>query len=89
MKRPGEEVRVFLMGDAASCGKRGQTLPKGYYNIESMLKLVASRDGQIGVCGSCMDARGISDSDLVDGCQRSTLDGLTDWVEWADEVVAF
>lgn len=35
-KRHGEQVRVFLIGDAASCANRGQTVPKGYYNIESV-----------------------------------------------------
>jgi uncharacterized protein involved in oxidation of intracellular sulfur len=89
VKRPGEEVRVFLMGDAASCAKRGQTVPKGHYNIASMLKVVSSRDGAIGVCGSCMDARGIADAELVDGCQRSTMEELTDWAQWANEAVAF
>lgn len=89
VKRAGEEVHVFLMGDAASCSKRGQALPKGFYNIESMLKVVIGRGGHVGVCGSCMDARGISESDLVDGCRRSALEELTDWVQRADKVVVF
>ena len=88
-KRDGQEVRVFLMADAASCAKRGQTVPKGYYNIETMLKSLALHKGEIGVCGSCMDARGIADSDLADVCKRSSMEELTDWVEWADEVLVF
>jgi uncharacterized protein involved in oxidation of intracellular sulfur len=60
-KREGEEVRVFLMGDAAACAKRGQQTPNGCYNLERMLKAVTQKDGQVGVCGSCMDARGIKD----------------------------
>lgn len=39
-----DEVRVFLMGDAVICGKRGQQTPNGFYNLERMLK-VASRQG--------------------------------------------
>jgi sulfur relay (sulfurtransferase) complex TusBCD TusD component (DsrE family) len=30
VKREGEEVRIFLIGDAASCGKRGQKVPKAF-----------------------------------------------------------
>ncbi len=45
--------------------------------------------GAIGVCGSCMDARGIAEAELVDGCRRSTMEELTDWAQWADEAVAF
>jgi uncharacterized protein involved in oxidation of intracellular sulfur len=39
-KREGEQVRVFLIGDAASCAKAGQQLPNGYYNLERMLRSV-------------------------------------------------
>jgi uncharacterized protein involved in oxidation of intracellular sulfur len=39
-KRAGED-RVFRKGDAVSCSKQGQSLPKGYYNIETMLKAAA------------------------------------------------
>jgi len=42
-KRLGEEVRVFLMGDAAACAKSGQKVPDGYYNLERMLQSSAAR----------------------------------------------
>ncbi len=88
-KREGEATRVFLIGDASACAKSGQQVPKGYYNIELMLRGVIRRGGEVGVCGTCMDARGISDSELADGCRRSTLDELTDWIEQADRVLVF
>ena len=88
-KRDEERVRVFLIGDAAACAKRGQQVPKGFYNIEMMLRAVSRRGGVIGVCGSCMDARGITDGELVEGCHRSSLDELTDWTPWADQVLTF
>ena len=89
VKREGEQVRVFLIGDAAACAKTGQKVPQGYYNLEMMLGSVARRGGEIGVCGTCMDARGISDVELADGCHRSTLDELTDWTQTADRVLVF
>jgi len=89
VKREGEKVRVFLIGDAAACAKSGQKVPQGYYNLEMMLGSVARRGGEIGVCGTCMDARGISDVELADGCYRSTLDELTDWTQTADRVLVF
>jgi uncharacterized protein involved in oxidation of intracellular sulfur len=88
-KRDGEEVKVFFIGDAAACAKGGQTTPNGYYNIERMMKVVTARGGELGVCGSCMDARGITDEELAKGAHRSTLDELTDWTQWADSVIAF
>ena len=29
----GNEVHVFLIGDAAACAKSGQKVPQGYYNV--------------------------------------------------------
>jgi uncharacterized protein involved in oxidation of intracellular sulfur len=89
-RRPGEEVRVFLMGDAASCAKAGQKVPQGYYNVELMLQAPASRhDVEIGVCGTCMDARGITDGELAEGAKRGTLGQLTDWTVWAERTLVF
>ena len=42
-----------------------------------MLGNVVRRDGRVLVCGTCMDARGLTQDDLVDGAMRSTLDELT------------
>ena len=55
---PGEQVRVFLIGEGATCAHGGQKLPAGHYNIEVMLKAVTKHGGEIGVSASCMDARG-------------------------------
>jgi uncharacterized protein involved in oxidation of intracellular sulfur len=71
-------VAVFLMGDAASCGIAGQTTPNGYYNIERMLKALSAKRSRIGICGSCMDARGIRPDLLAEGTHRSSMDELTD-----------
>lgn len=87
--REDQEVRLFLQGDAALCAKGGQNLPKGYYNLERMLKVARSRGVEVGVCSTCMDARGLSDEDLAEGLKRNTLEGLTDWTVWADKVLVF
>ncbi len=89
VKQEEQQVRVFLMGDAASCAKVGQQTPNGYYNIEKMLRSVTNRKGEIGVCGTCMDARGITPGELAEGTKRGTLDELTKWTLWADRVLVF
>lgn len=87
--REGREVRVFLFGDAASCAKKGQETPNGYYNIERMLRVVTRRGGRVGVCGTCLDARGITDEELAEGTHRGTLDELAGWTLEADRVLVF
>lgn len=88
-KREGEEVRVFLMGDAAACAKAGQSVPQGYYNLNRMLQVLILQRAAVGVCGSCMDARGIKETELLEGTRRSFMEELADWTQWADRVLVF
>jgi uncharacterized protein involved in oxidation of intracellular sulfur len=43
----------------------------------------------IGVCGTCMDARGIAETELLEGSHKSTMAELTAWTQWADKVIVF
>lgn len=88
-KAEGEEVKLSLMGDAASCAKRGQKVAEGFYNIQLMLGRVVRNKAEVGVCGTCMDARAIADAELTDGTRRSMLAELTSWTQWADKVIVF
>ncbi len=84
----GAEVSVFLMADAVGCAKAGQKVPQGYYNLELMVKSVA-RKGEVLLCGTCMDARGLTEAELTEGAQRSTLDALAERTLAADRVLVF
>lgn len=88
-KQEGNLVRVFLIGDAASSAHRNQKVPQGFYSIETMLGNVTRHGGEVGICGTCMEARGMADSDIADGTHRSTLVELTEWTMWADKVLVF
>jgi uncharacterized protein involved in oxidation of intracellular sulfur len=88
-KREGEDVRIFLLADAVACALAGQKTPDGYYNLERMLAAAIHRGAEVALCGSCMDARGIRDEQVIGGARRSNLDELTDWTLWADKVVTF
>jgi len=88
-KQEGNAVRVFLIGDAAASAHRGQKVPPGFYNVEVMLGNVLRHGGEVGICGTCMDARGLSDAEIADGAHRSTLAELAEWTAWADKVLVF
>ncbi len=88
-KTEGTELRVFLMADAVACAKPGQKTPEGYYNLERMLRGLATKEVPVGACGTCMDARGLIDADLLAGAHRSSMAELTAWTLWADKVVTF
>ena len=87
-RKEAVEVRVFLMGDSVLCAKSGQLTPQGFYNIERMLKPVL-RHGQVAACGTCMEARGMTDDELTGGAHHGTLAELTEWTMWADKVLVF
>jgi len=81
-------VTVFLLADAVACAKHGQKVPQGFYNIELMLKSVL-RKGEVLVCGTCMDARGLTDDELLEGAERSTMQVLSEHTLHADKVLVF
>ena len=83
-----QSVRLFLMADAVGCAKSGQKVPEGYYNVQLMLGKVA-RKGEVGLCGTCMDARGLRDEEMIDGARRGTLAQLAGWTAEADKVLVF
>jgi len=88
-KRDDVELRVFLMADAVACGRAGQKTPEGYYNIERMLRSLVGHGVAIGACGSCMDARGMVEDDLLGGIHRSSMAELTEWTAAADKVITW
>jgi uncharacterized protein involved in oxidation of intracellular sulfur len=80
---------VFLIGDAAAAAHNKQKVPPGFYNLELMLGSLGKHGSLIGVCGTCMDARGIAAEDLIEGSHRGSMDELSQWTRWADKLIVF
>lgn len=88
-QQPDVSVKVFFMADAVQCARQGQMLPNGYYSLERMIIVSVRRGAECGACGSCMDARALSDDALVPGVHRSSMDELSEWTLWADKVLVY
>jgi uncharacterized protein involved in oxidation of intracellular sulfur len=86
---PDTIVKVFLLADAVACGIGEQKTPEGYYNIGRMIKAFVSRGGEVKMCGTCMDARGITEQMLQDGVQRSNMVEFSQWTINAEKVITF
>lgn len=82
-------VRIFLMADAVACARRGQQTANGYYNLERMLQVLVRQGAQCGACGTCMDARGLGEADVIAGVHRSTMAELSTWTLEADQVLVY
>ena len=81
-------VTVFLMADAVLAANSGQRTPEGYYNLERMLHGVLSH-GEVLLCGTCLDARGLQESELAPGARRSSMAELAERTVAADRVLVF
>ncbi|GAB4169981.1 MAG: DsrE family protein [Calditrichia bacterium] len=82
-------VKVFLMADAIFCGLKNQKTPDGYYNTERYIKSIIKRGGEVKSCGTCCEARGVTQEMLIDKVEISNLKTLTEWTVNADKVVTF
>ena len=81
-KKQGNEVKVFLMGEAVEC--EGLTHEK--YNVDEQLKLFISFGGEVLACGTCLKSRHLNGTDT---CPLSTMVDCVNMVTWADRVVTF
>ncbi len=88
-RRDDAEVKVFLMGDAVTCAVAGQKTPDGYYTLDRMLEGFLRHGGQVACCGTCLDARGLTEDHLIDDARRSTMEELAAWTVEADDVLTF
>lgn len=88
-KNERNAVRLFLTGEATATARRSQWVPTCYSSIESILLDVTRRGGKVGVWFSSMDARGLQESELMEGAARSRLAELAEWMAWADRTMVF
>lgn len=77
------------MADSVVAAHKNQKTPDGYYNMERMLKRVTVGRGSVLLCGTCMDARGMTEEDVMHSAHRSTMDELAAVTAAADKVLVF
>lgn len=86
---PDTVITLFLMADSVYVARKGQKTPDGYYNLERMLRRLIAAKGNVLLCGTCMDARGMVDEDMLEGARRSTMDELSAATVTADKTLVF
>ena len=83
------KVNIFLLGDGVTAALDGFNPAHADYNPQEILKFVAEHGTEIGVCRTCLEARGIPDTALLTGATRSTIDQLVAWTEECEKVLVF
>ena len=82
-------VNIFLLADGVWAAQSGQSVPKGYYNIQKMLQMTLSSGAKVKACGTCMTARGLDEGKVVEGVEKATMADLAQWVKESDKVLCF
>lgn len=85
----GTEIRIFLMADAVTAALPAQGASQGYYNIERMMRSMIAKGGQVKLCGSCCEARGIKSLSPVEGTEMSNMGQLALWTAESGKVLVF
>ena len=84
-----ELIRIFLMADAPACALKNQVTSSGHHDIENMIKSVIIQGGEVRICASCAEERGLKNSEFVDGSHLSTMEELTNWFIESDKIINF
>ena len=80
------KINIFLVEDGIFVGKKKQD-PVSYDNLEKWMKDVISEGATVKVCGVCMKARGVTEEELIEGIQKTTMNGLVEMCVEADNVL--
>lgn len=85
----GVRVRIFLYGDSVSMVKKGQSPPKGFYNLGEMVKNLIAKGVEFRTCLTCTKARGFTEQELIEGVKIGKTIDLARWVKEDPKVLVF
>lgn len=82
------EINIFLLEDGVYVAKNNQN-PAEVPNYLEYLENCIEAGAVVKVCGPCCKARGLSESDLIEGVQLATMHDLVAFVKESDKVITF
>lgn len=82
----GHKINIFLVEDGIFVGKKNQD-PATYDNIGKWMTDVISEGANVKACGVCMKARGLAEDELMEGIEKTTMNGFVQMCEEADNVL--
>ena len=69
--------------------RRGKNLPQGLTNYGQTLNELIKGGAEVKACVVCVEARGLTQADLIDGVKIATVHELVDWTVNSDKVIVF
>ncbi len=80
------KVNIFLVEDGIFVGKKKQD-PTTYDNVGKWMSDVISEGANVKACGVCMRARGISEDELIDGIEKTSMNSFLEMCVESDNVL--
>ena len=80
------KVNIFLVEDGIFVGKKNQD-PTTYDNLGKWMTDVITEGAIVKACAVCMRARGISKDELINGIEKTSMNGFVEMCEEADNVI--
>jgi tRNA 2-thiouridine synthesizing protein D len=85
----GHKVRIWLFENGVYLAKKGQKPAQGLTNYGQMLEDLMKGGTEVKACVVCVDARGLTQTDLIDGVKIATVHELVEWTVNSDKVITF
>ena len=85
----GHKVNLFLIENGVYVAKKGQNSSAETPNLGGYLEELIKRDVEVKTCIVCIQARGLIESDLIEGTKIATIQELVEWTVASDKVVVF
>ncbi len=85
----GHKTRIFLIENGVYVAKKGQKPAADQPNMGAFLEDLIKDGQEVKACVVCIKARGISESELIDGVKVAALNELVEWTTTSDKVVVF
>ena len=85
------EVKIILFDDAVFCAKKGQNPPEGLegQNLANKLAELTKLGVAVWVCGTCMQAKGMSADELTKGVTGTCMMDVCNSIKESDNVLVF
>ncbi len=85
----GHKVKIFLIENGVYLAKKGQTPASDQPNLGAYLEDLISGGQEVKACVVCIQARGLSEQDLLPGVKAATIHELVEWTTNSDKVIVF
>jgi tRNA 2-thiouridine synthesizing protein D len=85
----GHKVRIFLIENGVYVAKKGQKPASDQPNFGSYLEDLIAGGQEVKASVVCIQARGLTETDLISGIKIVTLNELVEWTTTSDKVLVF